>query len=41
MWNFDERYETDGACGDISAEMGIEAWDILRREGALCGCEWI
>ena len=36
IWNVPER-ATEGACGETRAEMGIEAWERLRREGARRG----
>jgi hypothetical protein len=30
MWNFDDL-EMDGACGETSALMGIDIWEMLRR----------
>lgn len=37
MWYTEDRWETDGACGEIREEIGMDAWDRLRREGASDG----
>ena len=39
MWKVLRR-PIEGACGDIRAEIGIDACERLRLDGALCCCEY-
>jgi hypothetical protein len=36
MWKAEAERATEGACGETRAEMGMEDWEMERREGARC-----
>jgi hypothetical protein len=40
MWKVLPRV-MDGACGEMSADMGMEAWERLRLDGGRFGACWV